>query len=226
MVTVDLRDRFLPVWSQRGLESCTALTICDAIWWELKRQHGVFEKPSPFIPSALFVYYNARKRAGHENLNIAVRPSDVIAAVQEYGVCPEELWPYHPARYRDRPFSTAYQVARAYAGIEFKSLPQKLQDLTASLQSQIPFFFCLRLFPSNLTTFNSCEMAGTGILREPQPAENPAYNHALLAVGYDEASSYFIVRNSFGPQWGKGGYFFLPFAYLLNARAAYGFRQL
>lgn len=223
MATVDLRDQFLPVWSQKGLESCTALMMCDAIWWELKRQSAAWGKSPPFIPSALFVYYNARKRAGHENLNIAVRPSDVMAAVQEYGVCPESLWRYSPARYRDRPSTKAYQVASCYKGIQFEPLPQNLSALKASLAAGRPFFFCLRLFPSNYQDFGQGEIALTGDFKFHKPEENPVYNHAMLAVGYDEATSMFVIRNSFGSEWGKGGYLFLPFEALSDSKTTYGF---
>ena len=38
--------------------------------------------------------------------------------------------------------------------------------------------------------------------------------HAVLAVGYDDASQAFIVRNSWGVGWGQEGYFTMPYAYL------------
>ena len=124
---VDFREHFPPVWGQRGLQSCMALVICDAIWWELRRRHG----KAPFMPSPLFLYYNARKRAGHENHNIAVRPSDAMEAVREYGVCPEDVWPYSPRRYRDRPPAAAYEAAKRYAGVTFEKLEQREFDVRA-----------------------------------------------------------------------------------------------
>ena len=36
-------------------------------------------------------------------------------------------------------------------------------------------------------------------------------------VGYDEAQQRFLVRNSWGKNWGKAGYFTMPYAYLLDA---------
>jgi len=38
--------------------------------------------------------------------------------------------------------------------------------------------------------------------------------HAVLAVGYDDASQTFLVRNSWGADWGQNGYFTMPYAYL------------
>jgi C1A family cysteine protease len=37
-------------------------------------------------------------------------------------------------------------------------------------------------------------------------------------VGYRDAGGSFIVRNSWGPQWGRGGYFLLPYEYVLSHR--------
>jgi C1A family cysteine protease len=39
-------------------------------------------------------------------------------------------------------------------------------------------------------------------------------------VGYDTASKLFLVRNSWGPDWGMGGYFTMPEAYLLDSNLA------
>jgi C1A family cysteine protease len=47
--------------------------------------------------------------------------------------------------------------------------------------------------------------------------------HAVLVVGYDDSQSRFIVRNSWGTQWGLHGYFLMPYAYLTNRRLASDF---
>jgi C1A family cysteine protease len=48
----------------------------------------------------------------------------------------------------------------------------------------------------------------------PAPREHVLGGHAVLAVGYDDAEQRFDVRNSWGDQWGNGGYFTMPYAYL------------
>ena len=42
----------------------------------------------------------------------------------------------------------------------------------------------------------------------------------MLAVGYDDASQRFIVRNSWGPGWGMKGYFTIPYSYLTSNNLA------
>ena len=51
----------------------------------------------------------------------------------------------------------------------------------------------------------------------PDWFDPPVGGHAVLAVGYDnEHRRRFTVRNSWGAGWGDGGYFYLPYAYLLD----------
>ena len=40
--------------------------------------------------------------------------------------------------------------------------------------------------------------------------------HAVVAVGYDDSDRVFICRNSWGEGWGDAGYFYMPYAYLLD----------
>jgi C1A family cysteine protease len=40
--------------------------------------------------------------------------------------------------------------------------------------------------------------------------------HVVLAVGYDDAAKRVIVRNSWGADWGKKGYFTMPYAYVAD----------
>jgi hypothetical protein len=37
-----------------------------------------------------------------------------------------------------------------------------------------------------------------------------------MAVGYDDGTKRFLVRNSWGTSWGKNGYFTMPMEYLCN----------
>jgi C1A family cysteine protease len=48
----------------------------------------------------------------------------------------------------------------------------------------------------------------------------------VLAVGYDDASQTFLVRNSWGTGWGQAGYFTMPYAYLTTRGLASDFWTL
>ena len=40
--------------------------------------------------------------------------------------------------------------------------------------------------------------------------------HAVLLVGYDKDTEVYIARNSWGPNWGDSGYFYMPFQVIQN----------
>ena len=80
------------------------------------------------------------------------------------------------------------------------------------LASGYPFVFGFTVYES----FESSEVARTGDVPMPSAEEPVVGGHAVLAVGYDDEDAVFICRNSWGPAWGDAGYFYMPYAYLLD----------
>jgi C1A family cysteine protease len=78
------------------------------------------------------------------------------------------------------------------------------------LASGYPFVFGFTVYES----FESQQVAKSGHAPMPASGEKVLGGHAVVAVGYDDASQWFIVRNSWGTGWGMAGYFTLPYAYL------------
>ena len=54
----------------------------------------------------------------------------------------------------------------------------------------------------------------------PHAAEKVEGGHAVMAVGYDDAAKTFLIRNSWGANWGQAGYFTMPYSYLLDKNLA------
>jgi C1A family cysteine protease len=69
-------------------------------------------------------------------------------------------------------------------------------------------------------SFESDQVAKDGVVPMPQKGEELLGGHAVLAVGYDDGSKMFIVRNSWGPKWGREGYCMMPYEYLTNTDLA------
>jgi len=40
--------------------------------------------------------------------------------------------------------------------------------------------------------------------------------HAMLCCGFDDNKQVFIIRNSWGPNLGDQGYYYIPYAYMIN----------
>jgi len=84
--------------------------------------------------------------------------------------------------------------------------------MKACLAEGFPFVFGFSVYEG----FESSEVARTGKLNLPKPKEAFMGGHAVMAVGYDDKTSRFIVRNSWATDWGLDGYFTMPYEYLTN----------
>ena len=73
------------------------------------------------------------------------------------------------------------------------------------------------------SSFESEEVAATGIVPMPTDSDTCVGGHAVCAVGYDDSKGVMIVRNSWGLSWGMKGYFTLPYAYISNPNLASDF---
>ncbi len=51
---------------------------------------------------------------------------------------------------------------------------------------------------------------------QPKEGEEIFGGHAVMAVGYDDNTRLIKIRNSWGKEWGKKGYFFMPYDFIIN----------
>ena len=77
------------------------------------------------------------------------------------------------------------------------------------LAAGYPFVFGFTVYES----FESDSVAESGVVLMPDVSESALGGHAVMAVGYDDASKRFLIRNSWGAEWGIAGYFTMPYAY-------------
>jgi C1A family cysteine protease len=206
--SVDLRRKCPPVYDQGQLGSCTANAIAGAIEFDQMRQGA----KDPFVPSRLFVYYNERAMEGTISEDAGAQIRDGIKTVSKQGAPHETLWPYKIAKFRTKPSKPAYQDAKKHPAVLYQRVARDLQQFKGCLASGYPFVFGFTVYDN----FESQAVAKTGHLPMPQLSEKSIGGHAVAAVGYDSANNWFIVRNSWGGNWGMNGYFTMPFDYLLN----------
>ncbi len=207
--TTDLRPHCPPVLDQGQLGSCTANAIANAHLFEQMKQKA----KTIFSPSRLFIYYNERLLEGTVKLDSGASLRDGIKTVNKQGVCPETMWPYKVRKFAVKPGKQCYRVALEHQALEYQRIPQVLSQFKACLAAGYPFVFGFSVYES----FESPEVAKTGLVPMPQPGEGQLGGHAVLAVGYDDGQKRFIVMNSWGIGWGMGGYFSIPYDYLTQA---------
>jgi C1A family cysteine protease len=212
---VDLRPAMPPPYDQGSLGSCTANAIAGAVQYERMR-----EKFSPnFIPSRLFIYYCERALEGSIPYDSGAALRDGMKSITKWGVCPETELPYDVTQFTVAPTPQDYADATQYRSVAYQRYLGGLPGLRASLATGVPFVFGFSVYES----FESDEVAQTGVVPMPSPYESMIGGHAVLAVGYDDPSQRFIVRNSWGANWGQAGYFTIPYAYVTNANLASDF---
>jgi C1A family cysteine protease len=204
---IDLRAQCPAVYDQGMLGSCTANAIGGAIEFDRLKQ-----SLADFVPSRLFIYYNERLIEGTADIDSGAMIRDGIKSVASQGVCPEPEWPYVISKFTDKPPAKAYEDAKSDRAVSYQSLVQDLNQMRGCLASGYPFIYGFTVYES----FESPAVAQTGHVPMPGPSERAVGGHAVLAVGYDDASQTFLVRNSWGAGWGMAGYFAMPYTYLIQ----------
>lgn len=204
--SVDLRPYCSPVEDQGNLGSCTGNSLAGAVEF-LERKDGVsFEDVS-----RLFIYYNERVIEHTVSQDAGAMIRDGIKTLVKQGVCAEKKWPYVITKFDKKPSAACYTDAAGHEVVAYARI-QTLQDMRTCLADGYPFVFGFTVYES----FESAQVAKTGVVPMPKAKEKVLGGHAVLAVGYNDAQKRFLVRNSWGTGWGMKGYFTIPYDYVAD----------
>jgi hypothetical protein len=205
---VDLRTFMSDVENQGQLNSCVANAVAGAYEYLAKRHLG----EDSYDVSRLFLYYNARARSGLHNEDSGSMISDAIDSLKEQGACSEQTWPYDEPIVNEQPADDAYAEAAGFVVQSSELVPTDLYAWKHALAEGYPIVFgCL--------LFDSFDAGRKGKIPMPTPNEQGREEHgghAMLCVGYSDKDRVFIVRNSWGTEWGDRGYCYMPYDYLMS----------
>lgn len=219
---VDLRPKLPAAYDQGALGSCTAHALAAGVQFRAN-----------FMPSRLAIYYGERKLEGTINQDAGASLTDGIAVLHQTGVCHENLWPYsdNSVQFKLPPSAACLADAAKHKDtdpINFAKIPQNLASIKQAL-TQNPVALGIMVYQS----FESATTAKTGVVNLPAANEAFLGGHAVTLVGYDDRPTVngrinpnyqrFIVRNSWGPNWGQNGHFTLPYSYVTNPNYAVDF---
>ncbi|WP_005033783.1 C1 family peptidase [Holophaga foetida] len=195
-------------YDQGDLGSCTANAIGAAFQFEHRRQDL-----GDLMPSRLFIYYAEREIEGSIQSDSGAMIRDGIKVVAAQGAPPEELWPYTVTKFATRPPRKAYKAALEHKAISYFRLNNARQEeLLTCLASGFPFIFGFTVYEN----FETPQVYEKGVLDMPGEEDRVLGGHAVLAVGYEMKTKRFLVRNSYGTEWGRKGHFTIPFDYLTD----------
>lgn len=201
---VDLREWDSRIEDQKTLGSCVGHAIAGAYEMSVKRNYPMQYKEL----SALFVYYNARINDRLTELDAGATIRDGLKSVRDYGICTEEIWPYDVEKFDVRPTEEAYADARRRTLENFRRLYTNREIVTA-LNNNRPVVIGMSVY---LGFFDLDKT--DAVVKMPTNRITEYYGeHAVYLVGYDETKKQFLAKNSFGPDWGEQGYFYMPYDY-------------
>ncbi len=216
--SVDLRAQCPPVYDQGQLGSCTANSIGAGVQF-LQTKQGI---PN-FIPSRLFIYYQERVDQGDVSHDTGASIRESAKAVATYGVPPEAEWPYVISQFAQKPPANTYADALQTKVTQYLAVAQDAQQMKSCLASGYPIHIGFSVYSS----FESAAVAQSGVAPMPNlKTEKLLGGHAVVVVGYDDASGTWLCRNSWGTGWGMAGYFTFPYAYLTNSQLSGDFWTL
>lgn len=209
---VDLTPKLNVPYNQGVLGSCTANAIGSAVDYHMKLKNRPY-----LVPSRLFIYYNERALIGTIKEDSGAYIRDGIKTLAKEGVCAESLWPYDISKFTKKPLSKCYKQAIKVKAIKYEKIDNSnLTALKTALAQGFPVVFGFNVYSS----FESFEVSKTGIVPMPTPKEELLGGHAVLLVGYDDNTRMFLVRNSWGSEWGINGNFKIPYEFLTNPKLA------
>lgn len=204
----DLRSICTAIEDQGNLGSCTAQALAGNLEFLKKKK---LQKTINF--SRLFIYYNERVIRNTVDVDSGASLRDGIKTLVKQGDCLELYWPYIIKKFSLKPTKKAYQDAQNFQILSYWRINSP-EEMKHTLSLGYPFVFGFAVYES----FESDKVTKTGIVPLPKKGERLLGGHAVMAAGYNDQKQWFIVRNSWGRQWGDQGYCYLPYAYLNSSR--------
>ena len=207
---VDISSGFSPIENQLNLGSCTAQAAVGLVeFMERKYLKRHLEG------SRLFVYKATRRLSGLQGDSGAYL-RDTMKAIVAFGVPEEKYWPYKVSDFDKEPDAFVYSYASNFKTLKYFRVDQTHMSteeiLTSSkifLSRGIPLMFGTTVY-NTIYNVTSPDF----IIGLPQENERPIGGHAMVLCGYSDEKASFLVRNSWGTNWGLGGYAWLPYYYI------------
>lgn len=205
---VDLMPDVVEVEDQKYYNSCTANAGCSALELMYNKRGRVYDF------SRLFLYYYVRQLGNILGDNGAY-PRDIAKALRNYGVCPEDSWGYVDANLDTPPPAEVQAEAAPFRIASYEQLVgNKLLQIKAAVAQGIPVLMAMKVHGGFFSLKGVWKShSWNNVTSSTNPLEG---YHEVLVIGYDDVTQRILVQNSWGPAWGDGGFFGMPYGIVLS----------
>lgn len=208
-----LRDFVRRVSDQSYSSSCVGQALARAIDTRLRKLG--FNGPEP---SSLALYIGACTLDGQEPLDMGCYPRDAMRFAREMGVPREEVWPFDPAKAREKlPWDVLQDASRflLFQWWRIYASGQSRSDAVAqAIANGFPVIFGLEL-DAAFFSYSGGTIMALGAERKG--------GHMLCIIGYrerEDGTREFLIVNSWGYGWGEGGMCWMHEDVLESSRAS------
>lgn len=200
---VDLRKYCSPIGDQGQTGRCSAFAWTHATEMSCNILQDQSQRLSPNFTMLEFQQMQGDAQdyqyaySGGDGTVSGPDPGRVLVA---NGTCRQELWPDD----RDRPLAPERQLesdAERYR-LQAVPLPIALEDVRKVLSAGCPVHVSM----STGRAFS--DVGRDGLFNAAEAPWGRHGRHAMLMVGY--TGNFFILKNSWGPDWGDQGYCYVP----------------
>jgi C1A family cysteine protease len=192
---LDYRDELQKIRNQGSQGSCFAFAVaCMKEYQEFKDYNFEgYMSPQFFYDNRSNLY----DKIDHNDEGMTGR--DVMKILKNVGICTEKEYPYglENAKHKDSIDQEIYDSAKKHICKSYARI-YDINQLKKSLYKNGP---CLICFP----VYNM----GSHMWKKENEDDKILGGHAMCVVGYTEDA--FIIRNSWGDDWGDKGYCYYPY---------------
>jgi C1A family cysteine protease len=201
---------FCVAMNQYQLPSCVGNGTCESLEILENIAHQGTVGYQATVLSRMFVWAMARTQEGTLDKVTGCFVRTALNVVENLGVCTEITWPYQDNLSTVSPSLLAQREAlghTTHGAYRIDTQGQdRLDDVLTALHAQHPIVFGTQV------TAALDNIVGAGPLDVPGSTDTILGGHCMVIVGWDGTD--FLVKNSWGTDWGAGGFFNMTPAYV------------